>query len=77
MPYDIDQLVQLYRDYCAAGPAYMQTPGYDSDDSLWASLMIYDEAITLGESVPATDSQLHCGLNHDQIMYIINSADDE
>jgi len=76
MTYDIDQLVQLYRDYCAAGPAYMQTPGYDSDDNLWAALMMYDEAITLGDSSPATDSEPYCGLNHDQIQYIINSTND-
>ena len=74
MTYDIDQLVQLYHDYCAAGPAYLQTPRYLSDDALWSALIMYEEAVLLGEISPATDAQPYCGLNDDQIMYILNSS---
>ena len=76
MTYDIDQLIQLYYNYCKAGPAYMQTPGYATEDRLWANLTGYSEDLVLGSCTPATDDDLFCGLNDDQIQFVLHFDDE-
>lgn len=70
MTYDINTLIQIYYDHCKAGPAYMQTPGYASEQGLYTHCLMYDESITLGEA-PVVGIDPQSGLTHDQLMFIL------